>query len=268
MTRMSCARLTRRALDEAQPLPGSLQRLACALHEDLAERRMRSGMGMLTGGGLVLLLSWWPVSAAAQQPQPYAPPPGSAPAYPAYPSYPPPAGSPGAYPAYPPPPTGYYQPYPGAAPYAQLPPSYPYEKGTPIPPGYHLEDRPRQGFLTAGYVVTAVPYFIGLMAAASSGFANQSAWLAIPFAGPWLTMGQREYACLGKEEDPDEDRSCAEDALLAVFIMDGLVQAIGGTFLMLGYLVTKEYVVRNDLGYVVTPSRIGSGYGLSLVGRI
>ena len=46
------------------------------------------------------------------------------------------------------------------------------------------------------------------------------------------------------------------------------MQTIGGTFLLLGYLVTKEYVVRDDLGYVIAPTQVGSGYGLSVFGAL
>jgi hypothetical protein len=159
-------------------------------------------------------------------------------------------------------------PQPAPAPQQPLPPRYPYREGMPIPPGYHLEDRPRQGFLTAGYLVAGIPYAIGLMIAASADFANESGWLALPFAGPWMTIGRRDYACSG-EDDPDQDPGdCWGDAVVAPLILDGIVQTLGGIFLMVGYTATKEYVVRDDMAYAILPSRVGSGYGMSLVGRL
>jgi len=149
-----------------------------------------------------------------------------------------------------------------------LPPRYPYKDGELIPPGYHLEDRPRQGFVTAGYIVTAVPYAIGLLVAISADFGNHSGWLVVPFVGPWLAMGQRDWACLGKAQDVQDDRDCWKDVVLAPFILDGVIQTIGGTFLAIGYLATKEWVVRDDLAYLVVPSPIGSGYGLRVAGAL
>jgi hypothetical protein len=150
----------------------------------------------------------------------------------------------------------------------QLPPRYPYKEGQLIPPGYHLEDRPRQGFVAAGYIVTAVPYAIGLLAAVSADFANHSGWLVVPFVGPWLTLGRRENACVGRAESAQDDGDCWTDLVMAPLIMDGIVQTIGGTFLAIGYLATKEWVVRDDLAYVVVPAPIGSGYGLRVAGTI
>ena len=51
-------------------------------------------------------------------------------------------------------------------------------------------------------------------------------------------------------------------------MMDGIVQAAGGTFLLIGYLATKEYVVRDDLAYVITVAPVGSGYGLTFAGAL
>jgi hypothetical protein len=166
----------------------------------------------------------------------------------------------------PPPPggaAGAYYAYPEAA-YGSLP-DYAYRKGTLIPPGYHLEDRPRQGFVTAGYLVTGIPYAIGLMAAASAQFENQSGWLVVPFLGPWMTIGRRDYACIGKDDADRDSADCAGDAVIAPLIVDGILQSVGGMFLAIGYLVTKQYVVKDELAFIILPSRVGSGYGLTLI---
>jgi hypothetical protein len=222
----------------------------------------QSACAFTLAGALVLC----PAESGAQPPPTQARPPQAPPPQAAPPQATPPAQPAGAQPA-----PGYSSPYPPphpyAYPYAQLPPHYPYREGTPIPPGYHLESRPRSGFVTAGFVVTGIPYAIGLMAASSATFANASGWLAIPFAGPWLTMGNREWRCLGKSESEQSD-NCAPDLILAPLIVDGVIQTIGGTFLLIGYLATKEYVVRDDLALVVAPSPVGSGYGLNLFGAL
>jgi hypothetical protein len=206
-----------------------------------------------------------PPQAGPQQPVPPDQAPQAAPAFPpqAAPTF-----------GYPPYPTaswqqpGIYGAQPAAPPLGQLPPRYPYQEGQLIPPGYHLEERPRRGFVTAGYIVTGVPYAIGLLAAFSADFANHSGWLVVPFVGPWLTLGRRDNACIGTPNDVQDDGECWKDAVMAPLILDGIVQTVGGTFLLIGYLATKEWVVRDDLAYLVVPSPIGSGYGLNFAGTL
>ncbi len=186
---------------------------------------------------------------AQQEPPPAATPPPAA-----YPM------APGAYPvAYPP---------AGAAPWAyNYPPEYTYRDGMPLPPGYHLEERPRRGLVIAGWLTAGIPYALGLTIAASSDFGNESGWLAVPFVGPWLALGKRDYGCDDDGGD-EQDRSCLEDAVVAPLIMSGIAQTAGGTLLLVGYLATKKYAVRNDvMSSVVLPSRVGSGYGLTWVGQ-
>ncbi len=185
-------------------------------------------------------------------------------------SAPPPAAYP--QPAYPVAPGAYPVAYPapaGAVPWSyNYAPVYPYRDGMPLPPGYHLEERPRRGLVIAGWLVAGIPYGLGLTIAASSDFGNQSGWLAVPFLGPWLTLGKRDYGCDERDEYEDEDdRSCLEDAVVAPLIMDGIAQTAGGTLLLVGYLATKMYAVRDGVSSVVVPSRVGSGYGLTWAGE-
>jgi hypothetical protein len=185
--------------------------------------------------------------AGAQQhsPAPYPSPP-------AY--YPPPYPYPPA--AYPPP--GYHRPPP--------PDELPYREGAPIPAGYHREERLRTGLVTAGWIVTAIPYGIGLIAAAGSDFRNQSGWLAVPYAGPWLTIGRRDYSC-DDSDDEDAGLKCFGDVFLVMgLVFDGLVQAAGGTMLLIGYTSPKTLLVRDDAKLHLRPMRIGSGHGLGIDG--
>jgi hypothetical protein len=170
---------------------------------------------------------------------------------------------------YPVAPDAYRVAYPapaGTAPWAyNYPPVYPYRDGMPLPPGYHLEERPRRGLVIAGWLAAGIPYGLGLTFAASSDFENESGWLAVPFLGPWLTLQKRDYGC--DDDDEADDHSCLEDAVIAPLILSGIAQTAGGTLLLVGYLATKTYAVRNDVSYVVVPSRVGSGYGLTWAGE-
>ena len=87
----------------------------------------------------------------------------------------PPIAAPAPPPAYPP---AYYPPVPRG------PARLRYEEGDPIPPGYHVVQRARQGLVIAGTIVFAVSYGIALTVALVDDFKDQTGSLAIPIAGP------------------------------------------------------------------------------------
>jgi hypothetical protein len=152
----------------------------------------------------------------------------------------------------------------------QPPPVLPYREGKPIPPGYKLEERSRRGAVIAGFVLTGVAYGIGLTVAYGSEFANKSGYLLVPWAGPWLTMGLRDWHdCNSRDEDGTNDGalSCGADALVFIgLLFDGMVQLAGGITLTIGYAATKQVLVYQNTALYVAPTRIAGGYGLSAVG--
>jgi hypothetical protein len=212
-----------------------------------------------------LAVSMWSGVAMAQQ----APPPGYPPpqGYPpqGYPppgyGYPPPGYGyppPGAYPAYPP---GYYPP-------AQEPPRFDstkWKEGDRVPQGYHVEERVRRGMVIAGAITLGVPYVIGLSFASAADFENSSGWLAVPALGPWLMMAFREDQC---DENEEYYSDCISDGVLRVYLtIDGLAQTAGAILLLVGIVDKKPRLVADDSAkIVVTPTRIGSGYGLGIKG--
>jgi hypothetical protein len=154
----------------------------------------------------------------------------------------------------------------------QAPPEYRYTPGTLLPKGYHIEERPRRGFLITGYLVAGIPYGAGLLTAAATGFSNESHYLVLPIVGPWLSLGLDNDSECGlmqgrSSEDPSTacDLQIAGDALL---LSDGILQMIGGTFVVLGYTLTRPYAVRDEAWYAVMPSPVGSGYGFALFGAM
>jgi hypothetical protein len=144
----------------------------------------------------------------------------------------------------------------------------PYKEGDPIPAGYDVVERPRTGLVVTGWVLTGIAYGISLIAATSADFENQSGWLAVPFAGPWLTLGRRNYGCDGDNDDNAEDGAeCVADVFVVMgLIMDGIMQTAGGTLLLIGYTSTKQELVRQDSAFRLGPTRVGSGYGLGASG--
>ena len=200
------------------------------------------------------LVSYGSAAFAQNDPsvQPIGPPPPP-------PQSPPPQGYPPNY--YPPP-----QPY---RVYPQGPARLRYEEGDPIPPGYHVVQRARQGPVIAGTIVFSVSYGIALSAATINDFDDQTQWLAVPVAGPWLMMWERSRP----QCNTQTGTGCVEESLETVLrfylAFDGIAQAVGVGLLAFG-ISGRKILVRDDSYARVhfTPTRIGStGYGAMLSGR-
>lgn len=163
-----------------------------------------------------------------------------------------------------------YQQYPQYPQYQQYPQSYRprparYREGDPIPPGYHVEDKPRMGLVVSGWVLLLVPYVIGAFSAVAADFENKSAWLTAPVLGPWALIGQRRYLGCKRDGDVGDGLGCAADALVVTgLVFSGIMQTLGATFVVIGYSATKPELVRDDRALRVRPMPVGSGYGLGL----
>jgi hypothetical protein len=200
------------------------------------------------GVALATLLSVAPLPAQDQQPQP----------------------GPYAYPPYP-------YPYPYHHPYAYPPPAPPpqeparelrYKEGEPTPPGYRYEERMRSGMVIAGALALGIPYTLGLYGAAAANFDNGSGWLAVPAAGPFLMIGARDGSCDEHTEGSRQALECAGDVYLTMLlVLDGLVQTAGAALLLIGVTSPKKLWVRQDIALSVSPTRVGSGYGLGMHGH-
>ena len=153
--------------------------------------------------------------------------------------------------------------------YQQMPPPYTsprsrWRDGDPVPPGYHVEEKPRSGLVTGGLIMVLVPYSIGAFAAISAKFGNESTWLLAPVVGPWLTMGARNYFSCPRSGGGDT-LGCAADVFVVMgLVVSGVVQAAGATLLLVGVLNPKPTLVHDDTSLRVRPMTIGSGYGLGL----
>jgi len=160
-----------------------------------------------------------------------------------------------------------YQPGQPLPPGVEPPPYYRYRSGDPLPKGYHVEDRATKGLLIAGYIVTGIPYVAGLVIALAAGLDNQSGWLLLPVAGPWVTLGERRRACDEIGDSGWDSAYCVGDRISEWLLgIDGVIQGIGAGLVVLGLVITKPYAVRDEVPYVVTPSVVGSGYGLKAYG--
>ena len=172
-------------------------------------------------------------------------------------------------PAYPPP---YYAAPPPYGAYPRGPARLRYEEGDPVPPGYHVVSRARQGLVIAGTIVFAVSYGIALGAALVDDFNDQTSWLAIPLAGPWLMMYNRAQPRCDTTTSSDVCFEHELETILRFYLaVDGVAQAAGATMLGFG-IAGRKLLVRDDsyaaVRVRILPGRVGSsGYGAMLAGR-
>jgi hypothetical protein len=149
------------------------------------------------------------------------------------------------------------------------PQSSQWHAGDPVPPGYHVEELPRSGLVTAGVIVLGIPYFFSVVTALSANSQNESGWLYLPVAGPWLTLGRRSYSCNpdNNNQSTSQSLACVGDVFAVMgLIFDGIVQATGAGLLLGGELATKPGLVRNDEAVRIVPMRLGGGMGAGVVG--
>ncbi len=232
-----------------------------------------------------------PTTSTAPPPQyPSAPQYTPAPEYPPPPQYPPspPPGYAPQPPAYqhPAPPAVRYAPQPRRgrrhrhrepayvsgqplAPGMRPPPRYRYIEGTPLPEGYHIEERANRGLVGSGAALVAVPYLIGAFGALSVQGDGSSGYLAIPVLGPWLTLGSRQSSCGEIGEPSPGGFNCFMDrAGTGLLIASGVMQGLGAGLIALGLVNTREYAVADYATVRFTPVATPSSGGFVLSGTM
>jgi hypothetical protein len=121
----------------------------------------------------------------------------------------------------------------------------------------------------AGSIMFLVAYGIAFSAAMIDDFQDDTGWLAIPVAGPWLMMYHRSRPnCDGQTGNGCVERGL-ETVLRFYLAVDGIFQVAGAGLLGVG-LAGRKILVRDDsyASMRVVPTLIGtSGYGATLAGR-
>jgi hypothetical protein len=124
----------------------------------------------------------------------------------------------------------------------------------------------------AGTIVFAVSYGIALGAALVDDFNDQTSWLAVPLAGPWLMMYNRAQPRCDTTTSSDVCFEQSLETILRFYLaVDGVAQAAGATMLGFG-IAGRKLLVRDDsyaaVRVRILPGRVGSsGYGAMLAGR-
>ena len=124
--------------------------------------------------------------------------------------------------------------------------------------------------MIAGTIVFAVSYGIALSVAMIDDFKDQTSWLAIPLAGPWLMMYNRSRP----DCDSQTSDGCVEQSLETILrfylAIDGVAQAAGVGDAGLRHGRPQAPGPRRQLRVraPLVPAPLGSsGYGAMLTGR-
>jgi hypothetical protein len=129
-----------------------------------------------------------------------------------------------------------------------------------VPPGYHIEERPRKAPIYAGAAVLAGGY---LMSALWAPMIDQGGYAVVPVLGPWLWL-MADHPVRTEGDTPD-----AESLAPAVMVFGGLAQTAGIVLVLVGVGSTRKWVVRGepDVAKLVVLPHVGShGASLSLSG--
>lgn len=148
------------------------------------------------------------------------------------------------------------------------PVALPAYRNFPPPPGYTEKVKRNVGLITAGTIVFASTYALGIGAAGATGFKNQSGWVALPVAGPFIAASQRDFDC-GNPSTPAAVQACqretvSEAGAVAVLAGIGVGHVLGMTMLIAGLLDKQRLWVREDL--VSVNVHVGPGSGFFQVG--
>ncbi len=119
-------------------------------------------------------------------------------------------------------------------------PEYPYQEGWPIPPGYHVESRPRKGLVWSGAAVFGSFYLLPLLITADKNPA--APWLLVPIAGPQLFASHQ--TC---------EAPCDDIGMPIMMMMFTAGQVAGAALLTAGLLAQKRWVVADAATDVRTP---------------
>jgi len=194
---------------------------------------------------LLALLVWGFSSSAVAQSAPAPAPPAApalpVPAPPAYQSYPPSYGG------------GYWVRVP-----VEPPKERPYQAGTPVPSGYHVEERHPRWALITGTIMLGSAYLTGLFIndhGSCSGkiSCNDDRWvMLIPIAGPFIDLNRAKSS-----SDKTND----------VFVGGG--QVAGAVLLVVGLATTSAKLVPDyqGAGLRISPVLAAGGAGLTLTLR-
>jgi hypothetical protein len=129
------------------------------------------------------------------------------------------------------------------------PHTLPYDDGGPIPPGYHLEERPTKSYVILGTTIFGAAYLPSLFVTAAVVGGRQPDApriepLAIPIAGPFITILTAHTGVPGG----------------VVLVADGIAQTGGVLLLISGLKIREPVLVFNTINATarlsVTPGSV------------
>lgn len=137
----------------------------------------------------------------------------------------------------------------------------------PPPPGYIEKVRFNGGLIGIGATVFLTTYAMGIIYAASTGFKQQSGWVAAPVVGPFVAAAQRDFQCTAST--PQQAEACqretvSEAGAVAILAGIGMGHLVGASLVAAGFFDRTRVWVRSDL--VAVNLQLGPGLGMLQVG--
>ena len=113
-------------------------------------------------------------------------------------------------------------------------------------PGYHVVRAQMTGFFVASAFIFILTYTTSFAVAASSKFANGSAWLAVPVVGPFVAVTEARYCGSFTPSTASGDCNTPMPMESMGMLALGIMQTVGAVLLPFG-LLHRRYWQRNTL---------------------
>ena len=157
-----------------------------------------------------------------------------------------------------------------------LPRAVPFREGMDVPPGYHIESRPRRRRALTGGFMFAATYAIALLVAVDStrpGTVSSGVWNAVPFAGP-LIFASKETCRSGAGNRGGGSSNCDDIYTPAYGIWVAASETVGAAMLASAFIFPQPWLVSDqarssaDRGAIAfVPVANSAGASLMAVGR-
>ncbi len=131
----------------------------------------------------------------------------------------------------------------------------------PAPDQGAVESTPSAGLIVGGGLVFGAAYATALVGSLQSEV-REDRWLAVPVAGPWVALAQRQQCGLGARQEGCDRVPLDQLGLIAA----GSFQVFGAALILIG-AATTEMKPKQTASLQVMPAAGPSSYGLSAFGH-
>lgn len=129
-------------------------------------------------------------------------------------------------------------------------------------PDVEVSETPSTGLIVGGALVFGAAYTTSLVGGLQSDLAADR-WLAIPVAGPWISLAQRRQCGLGEMQEGCDGVPLDQLGLIAA----GGFQVFGAALVLIGAGTTEQRPKQRTASVHVVPTAGRGNYGLTALGQ-